>query len=380
MALGHDLPAAIERAGGVPVVLPPCVRDLGRAARPARRHLPVGRARPRPRAPTARASATSELGPTEPSLRRVRARARARGARARDAAAGHLPRRPGAQRRLRRDAAPAPRRPPPERARRARPRTRSRSLAGTRLRRRSSARGTRRRQLLPPPGGRPARRTACGSSPAPPTARSRRSRAPASSLGVQWHAETLADGRLFERSSRSAPLRRRGGAAAPTVEPPERRTPRAPSWRVVDADPPSACAASSSASAPITAVDGLDLDVPEGTCVGLLGPNGAGKSTTMKLLTAQAIADEGDDRGARLHAARATRRRRARRWASCPQLDNLDTTLTVEQNLRVFAYLYRVPRARAREPRSSARSRWPTSPTAATRASTSSRAACAGGC
>jgi ABC-type multidrug transport system ATPase subunit len=26
----------------------------------------------------------------------------------------------------------------------------------------------------------------------------------------------------------------------------------------------------------ITAVDGLDLDVPEGTCVGLLGPNGAG--------------------------------------------------------------------------------------------------------
>ena len=44
----------------------------------------------------------------------------------------------------------------------------------------------------------------------------------------------------------------------------------------------------------ITAVDGLDLNVPEGTCVGLLGPNGAGKSTTMRLLTAQAIADEGE--------------------------------------------------------------------------------------
>ena len=38
----------------------------------------------------------------------------------------------------------------------------------------------------------------------------------------------------------------------------------------------------------------LDLDVPEGTCVGLLGPNGAGKTTTMKMLTAQAIADEGE--------------------------------------------------------------------------------------
>ena len=44
----------------------------------------------------------------------------------------------------------------------------------------------------------------------------------------------------------------------------------------------------------LTAVDRLDLDVPEGTCVGLLGPNGAGKSTTMKMLTAQAIADEGE--------------------------------------------------------------------------------------
>src|SRR5437588_8064801 len=44
----------------------------------------------------------------------------------------------------------------------------------------------------------------------------------------------------------------------------------------------------------ITAVDGLDLDVPFGACVGLLGPNGAGKSTTMKALTAQVIADDGE--------------------------------------------------------------------------------------
>src|SRR5215212_2750087 len=41
----------------------------------------------------------------------------------------------------------------------------------------------------------------------------------------------------------------------------------------------------------ITAVDGLDLEVPRGICLGLLGPNGAGKSTTMRLLTGQAIAD-----------------------------------------------------------------------------------------
>ena len=43
----------------------------------------------------------------------------------------------------------------------------------------------------------------------------------------------------------------------------------------------------------ITAVDGLDLEVPEGICLGLLGPNGAGKSTTMRLLTGQALPDSG---------------------------------------------------------------------------------------
>ena len=33
----------------------------------------------------------------------------------------------------------------------------------------------------------------------------------------------------------------------------------------------------------ITAVDGLDLDVPSGICLGLLGPNGAGKTTLLRL-------------------------------------------------------------------------------------------------
>ena len=94
---------------------------------------------------------------------------------------------------------------------------------------------------------------------------------------------------------------------------------------------------------PITAVAGLDLDVPEGTCVGLLGPNGAGKSTTMKLLTAQAIADEGELEvlGYRLPADSKAARAE---MGVVPQLDNLDTTLTVEQNLLVFTHLYRIPR------------------------------------
>jgi lipooligosaccharide transport system ATP-binding protein len=93
----------------------------------------------------------------------------------------------------------------------------------------------------------------------------------------------------------------------------------------------------------ITAVDGLDLELPEGTCVGLLGPNGAGKSTTMRMLTAQAIADEGE---LEVLGYRLPEESKAAR-AECgvvPQLDNLDTTLTVEQNLVVFAFLYRLGR------------------------------------
>jgi lipooligosaccharide transport system ATP-binding protein len=93
----------------------------------------------------------------------------------------------------------------------------------------------------------------------------------------------------------------------------------------------------------IVAVDGLDLDVPEGTCVGLLGPNGAGKSTTMKMLTAQVIANAGEIEvlGHRLPDESKVARAE---MGVVPQLDNLDTTLTVEQNLRVFAHLYRLGR------------------------------------
>jgi lipooligosaccharide transport system ATP-binding protein len=94
----------------------------------------------------------------------------------------------------------------------------------------------------------------------------------------------------------------------------------------------------------ITAVAGLDLDVPVGTCVGLLGPNGAGKSTTMRLLTAQAIADEGELEVLGFTLPEESKQARAL-CGVVPQLDNLDVTLTVAQNLLVFAHLYRIGRA-----------------------------------
>ena len=94
----------------------------------------------------------------------------------------------------------------------------------------------------------------------------------------------------------------------------------------------------------VKAVDGLDLDLPEGTCVGLLGPNGAGKSTTMKLLTAQAIPDAGTLTVLGHRLPEDSKQARALMGVT-PQLDNLDTTLTVEQNLLVFSYLYRIGRS-----------------------------------
>ena len=96
----------------------------------------------------------------------------------------------------------------------------------------------------------------------------------------------------------------------------------------------------------ITAVDGLDLEVPRGICLGLLGPNGAGKSTTMRMLTGQAIANAGEIRVLGHELPREAKAARAE-MGVVPQLDNLDIDVTVEDNLAVYARLYRVADVRA---------------------------------
>jgi lipooligosaccharide transport system ATP-binding protein len=98
----------------------------------------------------------------------------------------------------------------------------------------------------------------------------------------------------------------------------------------------------------ITAVDHLDLEVPPGVCFGLLGPNGAGKSTTMRMLTAQTLADEGELSVLGYRLPRESKQSRLE-MGVVPQLDNLDVELTVRQILMVFARLYRVPRAERHE-------------------------------
>jgi lipooligosaccharide transport system ATP-binding protein len=93
---------------------------------------------------------------------------------------------------------------------------------------------------------------------------------------------------------------------------------------------------------PIVAVDGLDLEVRRGVCFGLLGPNGAGKSTTMRMLTAQALADAGEIAVLGYQLPRESKQARME-MGVVPQLDNLDVELTCRQILTVFARLYRVP-------------------------------------
>src|SRR3954453_2044372 len=48
----------------------------------------------------------------------------------------------------------------------------------------------------------------------------------------------------------------------------------------------------------VRALDGMTLQVREGTIFGLLGPNGAGKSTTVRILTALPAPASGTARGA----------------------------------------------------------------------------------
>ncbi|WP_267594127.1 ABC transporter ATP-binding protein [Carbonactinospora thermoautotrophica] len=92
----------------------------------------------------------------------------------------------------------------------------------------------------------------------------------------------------------------------------------------------------------MTAVDGLDLDIPPGMCQGLLGPNGAGKSTTMRMITGQTVADAGSIHVLGYEIPRESKHARAL-MGVVPQRDNLDEELTVRQVLEVYAHLYRVP-------------------------------------
>ncbi|AVV44108.1 daunorubicin/doxorubicin resistance ABC transporter ATP-binding protein DrrA [Streptomyces sp. P3] len=100
------------------------------------------------------------------------------------------------------------------------------------------------------------------------------------------------------------------------------------------------------------AVDGVDLDVPEGSVLGLLGPNGAGKTTTVRLLATLLRPDAGTADVAGHDVVRHPDRVRLSIGLS-GQFAGVDDRLTGRENLRMIGELYglrsRAARRRADE-------------------------------
>jgi drug efflux transport system ATP-binding protein len=92
-----------------------------------------------------------------------------------------------------------------------------------------------------------------------------------------------------------------------------------------------------------SAVDDLSFTVAEGELFGLVGPDGAGKTTTLRMLAGVLRPSGGDATIGGLSVAREPERVK-HRIAYMSQRFGLYTDLTVAENLRFYADLYRVPR------------------------------------
>jgi ABC-2 type transport system ATP-binding protein len=97
----------------------------------------------------------------------------------------------------------------------------------------------------------------------------------------------------------------------------------------------------------VTALDGLDLHVAEGTVLGMLGPNGAGKTTAVSILTTLLEPDSGEATIAGADLRTEPGRVRERIGLS-GQYAAVDEVLTGYENLEMIGRLYRLGRARAR--------------------------------
>jgi len=91
-----------------------------------------------------------------------------------------------------------------------------------------------------------------------------------------------------------------------------------------------------------TAVDGVDFDVRPGKAFGFLGPNGAGKTSTMRMIACSSPVTEGELTVIGMDPRTQARQIKAK-LGVVPQIDNLDTELTVRENLEMYARYFDIP-------------------------------------
>jgi lipooligosaccharide transport system ATP-binding protein len=96
-----------------------------------------------------------------------------------------------------------------------------------------------------------------------------------------------------------------------------------------------------------TAVNSIGFDVQPGETFGFLGPNGAGKTSTMRMIACASPVTEGELRVIGMSPQTQAREIKAR-LGVVPQIDNLDTELTVRENLEMYARYFDIPNEVAR--------------------------------
>jgi len=96
------------------------------------------------------------------------------------------------------------------------------------------------------------------------------------------------------------------------------------------------------------AVDGIDFAIEPGEAFGFLGPNGAGKTSTMRMIGCVSPRTGGELRVLDMDPAHDGPQIRAR-LGVVPQEDNLDTELTVWDNMLIYGRYFGLPRALVRE-------------------------------
>jgi ABC-2 type transport system ATP-binding protein len=97
----------------------------------------------------------------------------------------------------------------------------------------------------------------------------------------------------------------------------------------------------------VRALDGVDLDVPEGTVLGLLGPNGAGKTTAVRVLTTLLRPDSGRAVVAGIDVLKRPNDVR-RSIGLSGQFAAVDEYLTGRENLQMVGQLYQMNGRRAK--------------------------------